>query len=176
MPVTYVDPDTVHNPSSGTAAPAAWFTNLESNYRSITNRVSARIYQSTTQSVATPGPTTLTLASTDWNNGMTVGSNAITVPASYAGKYWIVGNVRINAGFGVATYCAIGVAVNGTVVIEEISSKSTATGSIATCAVAFSYALAVSDALTLSVTSTATPLSTVVSTSVSALAAFWLSA
>lgn len=178
MPVvTYVDLDTVHNPSSGGVAPATWFTTIEADFRSITGRVSARIYNDTTEDFAIPGPTTILLPDTDWNNGMTVGSNAITVPSSYAGKYLICGNLRVTSIPTGLNYVAMGVAVNGTVVVEEIPARSGASGSVDTISRTFVYALSVGDALTLQVTTTGlSDADTELSTATPSLSAIWLSA
>jgi len=177
MPVqAYVDPDSIHNPASGGIAPATWFTTIEADFRSITGRVSARIYNDTTEDFAIPGPTTISLPDTDFNNGMTVGSNAITVPASYAGKYLIVAGLRVTSIPSAANFVAIGVGVNGTEVIQEIPARSGATGSLNTFSRAFTYALAVADVLTLRVTTSGvSDADTEVTVTMPSLAAFWLS-
>jgi hypothetical protein len=180
MPVvTFVDPDTVHNPSSGTAAPATWFTNLEANFRSITGRVGAKIYAATTEDFAIPGPTVITLGSTDFNNGMDVSvGNTIKVPASYAGKYLVTACLRVVSVPSALNTCTMSIYLNGaTTGIEEIASRSGATGSASTVSVSTTMVLAVADLLTLRVAAAGmSDADTEVSVSLPSLSAFWLSA
>jgi len=155
MPVvTYVDPDTVHNPTSGGVAPATWFTNLESNFRSITGRVGCSLTEATAQDVATPGTTTLTLGAVEWNNGMTTGAvaNAITVPASYAGKYFISATVQFATIPSGANSVIMDILNNGAGIHREIAARTSASGGVESIACTIPHILAVGDDLTLSVT------------------------
>jgi len=178
--VSYVDPDTVHNPTSGGVAPATWFSNLESNFRSITGRVGCSLTESAAQDVATPGTTTLTLGTVEWNNGMTTGAvaNAITVPASYAGKYIVSATVQLTSVPSGANSVIIDVLNNGGVIFREIAARTSATGGTQAIGCTFPYILAVGDDLTLSTTMSTniTDGDTEVSQVLPTLAAVWLSA
>jgi hypothetical protein len=156
MPVvTYVDPDSVHNPSSGGIAPASWFTTHEANFRSITGRVGCKIRNSTNQTLTANGGTqAVTLGTIEYNNGMTTSTaNAIVVPTSYAGKYLISANCRIDFTTASIVTDVILVRVNGTTVHEEKVSQSTGSpvSGVVTTACTFLYALSVADAVTLAV-------------------------
>ena len=180
MPVvTYVDPDSVSNPTTGASAPATWFTTHEANFRSIVGRVGASLSGQTAQSLTAGGTTTITLGTTDWNNGMTVGSNAITVPSSYGGKYIIAADLDLAWTTGVGSSITVKVLVNGTAVHNEVYAQSIGIPGGGNMAVscAFLYALAVSDAVTLSVTgATMSTITTQVGSIYSRLSAIWLSA
>jgi hypothetical protein len=179
MPVVaYADPSATHNPSSGGVAPASWFVLLEANERSIRGRVAARIYQPTTEDFAIPGPTVLTLGSTDFNNGMDVSvANTIKIPASYGGKYFVLGSCRITTIPSALNTCQMAVAVNGTDTLMEIASRSSATGSSNTLSICAPLRLAVADLLTLRVTTQGlSDADTDVTVSHPSLAAFWRSA
>jgi hypothetical protein len=181
MPVVaFVDPDTVHNPSSGGIAPASWFTTLEADFRSITGRVGCSLTESGAQDVATPGTSTLTLGTVEWNNGMTTSTaNTIKVPASYAGKYMISATFRIvNTGPTAANSTILDVMLNGTSIYREYAARSGASGSSQGMGCSFPYPLAVNDLLTLSTTASAdiTDADTEVSQIFTTLAAVWLSA
>jgi len=179
MPVvTYVDPDSIHTPSSGGIAPASWFTTHESNFRSITGRVACKIYASTTQDFNPSANSNITLGSVDFNNGMTTSTaNTIIVPTSYGGKYLINANARLlNAEAGTWTV-TLEIRVNGTaVLVEQFISNS---GNYTTIACSTVQSLAVADAITLAITtggSFPSDSDTEVTGSYPSLSAFWLSA
>lgn len=178
MPVVaYVDPDSVHNPAAAGVPPASWFTTIESDLRSITGVVSACIYNDTTEDFALPGPTVLSLPDTMWNNGMTVASNSITVPSSYGGKYDVCVGARVTSIPSALNTVALGVTVNGTVVVEEISSRSGASGFLDTISRTFGYLLAVGDVVRLSCTTQGlSDADTEVSISQPTIALYWRSA
>lgn len=179
MPVvTYVDPDSIHTPTSGGIAPATWFTTHEANFRSIVGRVACRIYASTTEDFNPSANQNITLGTVDFNNGMTTSTaNTITVPTSYGGKYLLNGCARVvNVGLG-GGFVRLEIRVNGTAVISElIDSNSGAYTCVSTTTV---QSLAVADAITLAiVTGGAFPTDsdTDLSLTFPSLSAFWLSA
>lgn len=178
--VTYVDPDSVHNPSSGTAAPATWFQTHEANFRSIIGRVAARIYSSVTQDFNPNTTTTLTLGSVDFNNGMTTSTaNTIIVPSSYDGKYVLSGQARFTNTTAGAWTVTMNILVNGSSVFSESVGHGGSSGVYTTIAATTVYPLSVGDAVTLSVTTSATnptDTDTEVAGSYPSLSAFWLSA
>ena len=155
MPVvSFTVLDTVYNPSSGGVAPATWFTTIEANFRSITGRVGCSLTESAAQDVATPGTTTLTLGTVEWNNGMTTGAvaNAITVPASYAGKYLIAATVQFSTVPSGANSVIMDILNNGASIHREIAARTSASGGVESIACTIPHILAVGDDLTLSVT------------------------
>jgi hypothetical protein len=180
MPVvTFVDPDSVHNPASGTAAPATWFTTLEADFRSIEGRVCARLHNDTTEDFGPGATATVSLPDTTFNNGMTVGSNAITVPSSYGGKYLISATARMSNTTAGSWTVSLDIAVNGTSVHRETIPHTAASGAYTTIAATTVYALSVADAVTMTVTTSATnPTDTDTETAelYPALSLIWLSA
>jgi len=177
--VTYVDPDSIHTPSSGGIAPASWFTTHESNFRSITGRVGCRIYRTASQSFGGgPFTATITLDTVDFNNGMTTSTaNTIIVPASYAGKYLLNAGLRFTTPNGAGSSdTSIEIRVNGTAVVAEKQPMATGTHDLSFAATTL-QSLSVADAITLVVTgSTPGSASTVVTASYPSLSAIWLSA
>jgi hypothetical protein len=181
MPVvTYVDPDSIHNPSSGGVAPATWFTTVEADFRSITGRVGCSLTASSNQSVTAPGTTTITLGTVQWNNGMTTGAvaNAITVPTSYAGKYMISATMRLTHVPSGSNFVTLDVLNNGAGIFREYADRVGAAGGVQAFACQFPFALIVGDDLTLSTTMSANTSTGSTNTSVAyvTLAAVWLSA
>ena len=182
MPVvTYVDPDTVHNPASGTVAPASWFTTHEANFRSIVGRVSCKIRSSANQTLTGNGTDTITLGTVDHNNGMTTSTaNTITVPSSYGGKYLIAAQLRADGTTpGVVGTFTVEVRVNGTAVHQDrihIASGGTMAFGSAPC---FVHALSVADAVTLVTVTTGFNLGSIATQTANAwcsLSCTWLSA
>lgn len=179
MPVvSFVDPIGVHDPASGTVAPATWFTTLEADFRSITGRVACKIYNDTAEDYALPGPTTLSLPDIDFNNGMTTSTaNTIIVPASYAGKYILVASVRMITSPSALNTVGPTIAINGTDTFMEVASRSGASGSANTFCISATAVLAVADAITMRVTTQGlADGDTDISVSYPSLSAFWLSA
>jgi hypothetical protein len=157
MPVvTFVDPDTVHNPASGTAAPASWFTTHEANFRSIEGRVCARIHNDTAEDFGPGATATISLPDTTYNNGMTVGSNAITVPSSYGGKYLICATARTASTTAGAWTVSLNIVLNGTSIHQETNTHGAGSNVYVTMSTTTVYALAVGDAVTMTVTTSAT--------------------
>lgn len=151
MPVvTFVDPDTVHNPAAN-VAPASWFTTIEADFRSIVGRVGASRSDNTAQDVSSPGTTTILLADVDWNNGMTTSTaNTLIVPASYGGKYLIAAGLRIVSVPTGGNYVTTDVMVNGAIVHRCYARRSGASGTATAMSATFTISLAVADAITLS--------------------------
>ena len=180
MPVvTYVDPDSIHTPTSGGIAPASWFTTHEANFRSIVGRVACRIYASTTQDFNPADNKNITLGTVDFNNGMTTSTaDTITVPTSYAGKYLLNGCARVVCGSGFSGgFVRLEIRVNGAAVIAQlIDSNSGAYACVSTTTV---QSLSVADAVTLALVNGPTfptDADTDLSLTFPALSAFWLSA
>jgi hypothetical protein len=132
------------------------------------------------QDVATPGTTTLTLGTVEWNNGMTTSTaNTIKVPASYAGKYMISATFRLaNTGPTGTNSTTMDVLLNGTSIYREYAARTGASGSSQGMGCTFVYVLAVNDLLTLSTTMSTniTDGDTEITQVLPTLAAVWLSA
>jgi hypothetical protein len=180
MPVqAFVSLDTVHNPAAAGVPPASWFTTIEANFRSVIGRVGASISEDTTQDVTQPGPTQILLGNTDWNNGMTVGSNQITVPASYAGKYLISAGLRLDSTTAGANFVLLQVSAAGVTAHQDYPRRSGSTGSTQSIALSFTIDLAVGNVIALYAqtgTPNPTDLDTFVTSSNPYLSAVWLSA
>lgn len=178
--VAYVDPDTIHNPASGTVAPATWFTTHEANFRSIGGRVCCKIRSSADQALTFGATTTITLGTVEYNNGMTTSTaNTIVVPASYAGKYLIGAQIRIDAAAPSAnSTLLVDVKVNGTSQHQDRIGIPAGIACDYAIGITFVYALAVADAITMTTTNTGfvANLSTTTANVAASLSAEWLNA
>lgn len=146
----YVDPQTVHNPATGTVAPAAWGDTLRDDLEFLIDPPVCSVYHSTTQNVTTATGTVLSANSENFDNdGMhsTVTNNSrITIQT--AGRYQLQANVQFA---GNATgYRQIQFQLNGSTIFATDRQISVGTNDTIFSAVA-SRALVVSDYITVNV-------------------------
>lgn len=87
----YVDPNTIHNPATGTVAPASWGDTVRDDLEFLVDRPGCAVYNSTTQNVSTSSNTTLTADSElyDLDSMHSTVTNTSRITATTAGKYRI---------------------------------------------------------------------------------------
>lgn len=101
----YVDPNTVHNPSTGTVAPAAWGDVVRDDLEFLIDPPACSVFNSGNQSVPTATVTVLTANSEFFDNdGMhsTVTNNS-RITAQTAGRYLTMSAVSFATGTGSRT-------------------------------------------------------------------------
>ena len=87
----YVDPNTIHNPATGTVAPASWGDTVRDDLEFLVDRPGCAVYNSATQNVSTSSNTTLTADSElyDLDSMHSTVTNTSRITATTAGKYRI---------------------------------------------------------------------------------------
>ena len=103
MTTPYIDPQTVHNPATGTSPPASWGDTVRDNQQLFSTPPSVKATRSAVQSLAHNAFTALAFSSADiWDtdsfHSTTSNNTRITVPAGLGGKYHIIGSVNFAAG------------------------------------------------------------------------------
>jgi hypothetical protein len=85
----YVDPQSVHNPATGTVAPATWGDTVRDDLEYLIDPPACSVFNSTTQSTTTSTWTTLTADSENFdNNAMhSTVSNTSRITIQTAGRY-----------------------------------------------------------------------------------------
>jgi hypothetical protein len=178
---TYADPAGVSNPTSGSSAPATWFTQLNTNFLAIRNRPSAQIRASALQSLGLNATTAITMGTVVFDNSslMTGTANKLTIPTSYAGKWLVTVQIRVDTTpSGGGHYIEIDVLKTGAAWRDEFIQRSAASGSLSTLSASYIDTFSVADTISMQVT-TSTNISaaaTVVTEAYTSLSAFWLSA
>ena len=103
----YVDPNSLHNPATGTSPPAAWGDNVRDNIvwlagdaASGNSKPMCRVYHNAAQNVATATATALALNSERYDVGgmhsTSTNTSRITIPTGGGGVYDIKGCVSWN--------------------------------------------------------------------------------
>jgi hypothetical protein len=97
--VSYVDLNTVHNPATGTVAPAAWGDQSRDNFEFLIDPPACSIFETSVQSVANDTNTALTSNEENFdNNAMHSNvSNTSRITAQTAGRYQLIGSVNFAA-------------------------------------------------------------------------------
>lgn len=93
--MSYVDLNTIHNPATGTVAPAAWGDQIRENFEFLVDPPVCSVFHSTTQSVATGGTGTIMSANSENfdNDAMhSTVSNTSRITAQTAGRYLLTAN------------------------------------------------------------------------------------
>jgi hypothetical protein len=96
MTTPYVDPQTVHNPTTGGSPPASWGDTVRDNQQLFSTPPSVKAVRTAVLSVANNTSTALTFnAADEWDtdsfHSTTTNSSRITVPAGLGGTYHIIG-------------------------------------------------------------------------------------
>lgn len=92
--MAFVDPNAVHNPATGTAAPAAWGDTVRDSLFAVQNVPLVRVHRTTTMSITTATETPVLfdteLIDTHGMHSTAALTDRLTVPTGWAG-YW---NIR----------------------------------------------------------------------------------
>lgn len=115
MTTPYVDPQTVHNPATGTSPPAAWGDTVRDDLELLIQPPSVQAVRTAVQSVATSAWTSVDFTAADaWDtdgfHSPTSNSTRITIPVGLGGKYIVHPYVELAAGTNTR---AVRVLVNG---------------------------------------------------------------
>ena len=179
MPLqAYTDPVGVHDPASGTVAPATWFTTHEANFRSLRSRPGAGIRSNGSQAFTSGSSVQANMGTVIWDIGSFTGTaNQLTIPSGWAGKYLVSAQIRVDTGATGAHYCILEVQASGVSILRK-TTHATSSGAVFdnTLSGAVVYVLAVADTLKLFVnpdSGTTSPDSEVGNIQVS-LQAMWL--
>lgn len=114
----YVDLNTIHNPATGTAAPATWGDQVRDNGEFLIDPPACSVFHSVSVSIATATPTFLAANSELYdNNGMhsTVTNNS-RITAVTAGRYLVIGSMEYAS--SATGYRSIAIRANGTDIYE----------------------------------------------------------
>lgn len=103
MTTPYVDPQTVHNPTTGGSPPASWGDTVRDNQQLFSTPPSVKAVRTAVQSVAHNTYTALAFnAADEWDtdsfHSTSTNNTRITVPSGLGGKYHIIGSVAFAAG------------------------------------------------------------------------------
>ena len=102
MTTPYVDPQTVHNPTTGGSPPASWGDTVRDNQQLFSTPPSVKASRSAVQSLAHNTYTALAFTDADkWDtdsfHSTTSNSSRITIPAGLGGKYFLTAGVNFAA-------------------------------------------------------------------------------
>lgn len=137
--MSYVDLNTVHNPSTGAVAPAAWGDGVRDNFEFLIDPPSCSVHQAgTIQTVATGTVTALTADTERFdNNGMhSTVSFTSRITAQTAGRYLVSTTQTFDVGSGTGVRGS-DFFVNGTTVYAGSGIPAHATSTVAITTVRF---------------------------------------
>jgi hypothetical protein len=128
--VSYVDLNTIHNPATGTIAPASWGDQARDNFEFLIDPPMCSVYASTAQAVATGTSTALTADSENYDSDAmhSTVSNTSRITAQEDGRYELTAMVFYAAGTGRRVTSFL---VNGTTALNGDSRVSAVTGGAA---------------------------------------------
>ncbi len=97
--MTYVDLNTIHNPATGTVAPAAWGDQVRDNLEFLIDPPACSVYNSAAVSLANGAATVLGADSENYDNDSmhSTVTNTSRVTAQTAGRYLVIASVRFDA-------------------------------------------------------------------------------
>ena len=147
MTTPYVDPQTVHNPTTGTSPPASWGDTVRDNQQLFSAPPSVKAVRTAVQSLAHNTSSALQFNAADaWDtdsfHSTTTNNTRITVPAGLGGKYHIIGEANFSLGADSQRYGFI--RLNGSTVIGSFRGPSGATSNFI-ASVQILYQLAAGD-------------------------------
>jgi hypothetical protein len=134
--VAYSDPNTIHNPATGTSPPASWGDNLRDNIvwlagdgASGNPKPMCRVYNSANLAIATATWTTVTFNSERYDVGglhsTTTNTGRLTIPTGGAGVYNFFGQVRFAT--NATGIRAVRLLLNGATPIAQRNNNATST-------------------------------------------------
>lgn len=125
---TYVDLDTVHNPTSGTSPTVAWGDDIRSNFELLSKMPGCIAQRTATQALTTATVTAIALTASDLRDtdafhDTTTNNTRCTVPTGLGGLYTVVGSVQF-AG-NTTGERLIQLRVNGLTTYNSVNSQAT---------------------------------------------------
>lgn len=128
--MSYVDLNTIHNPATGTVAPAAWGDQVRDNLEFLIDPPACSVFASSAQSVANGTTTSLNAGSENYDNDAmhSTVSQTSRITAQTAGRYEISATVAFAPGTGRRITSFL---VNGTTTLDGDSRVSAVTGGAA---------------------------------------------
>lgn len=114
--MSYVDPATVHDPVTGTVAPAAWGDVIRDDLEFLIDPPACSVFNNTTQSVANNTEATLTANSENFDNDAmhSTVTNTARITVQTAGRYEFTCRVNFQADITPDTRRQITLRKNGT--------------------------------------------------------------
>ena len=112
MTTPYIDPQTVHNPTTGGSPPASWGDTVRDNQQLFSTPPSVKAVRTAVQSLATSTFSALAFTAADeWDtdsfHSTTVNNTRITVPTGLGGIYHMIGNLTYDLGTASQRYFSI---------------------------------------------------------------------
>ena len=103
MTTPYIDPQTVHNPTTGGSPPASWGDTVRDNQQLFSTPPSVKAVRTAVQSLANNTYSALAFtAADDWDtdsfHSTTTNNTRITVPTGLGGTYHIIGSTFFAGG------------------------------------------------------------------------------
>ena len=103
MTTPYVDPQTVHNPTTGGSPPASWGDTVRDNQQLFSTPPSVKAVRTAVQSLAHNSYTALAFNAADaWDtdafHSTTSNNTRVTIPSGLGGKYHLIASVTFAAG------------------------------------------------------------------------------
>ena len=116
MTTPYVDPQTVHNPATGTSPPASWGDTVRDDLEFLIAPPSVKANRTAVQSITSGTWTSVEFTAADsWDtdafHSTTTNTSRFTIPTGLGGRYLLVGQVEMVAGTNTR---AVRFSVNGT--------------------------------------------------------------
>lgn len=145
MTTPYVDPNTIHNPATGTSPPATWGDTVRDDLQFLANVPGVRVERTAAQSVADTTATIITFDTgnatehrdTDSYHSLSSNPTRLTVPAGLGGTYLFHGWVRF--GGATSTFRQIRYRINGATI--QVMAGTQASG-LDDCFMSFSVSIA----------------------------------
>jgi hypothetical protein len=148
MTTPYVDPQTVHNPTTGGSPPASWGDTVRDNQQLFSTPPSVKAVRTAVQSLAHNTTSALAFTAADaWDtdsfHSTTTNNTRITVPTGLGGKYHLLGSVTFAAGADATRLLTI--RLNGATEIARLQDTNGVPAGAFSAAVPIMYALAAGD-------------------------------
>ncbi len=113
--MAYADLNTIHNPATGTVAPASWGDQVRDNLEFLVDPPTCSVSHSTTQTIATATVTTMSADTEAFDNDSmhSIATNTSRITIQTAGRYFIYGTVLFSQN-GAASFRRVSILHNGT--------------------------------------------------------------
>jgi hypothetical protein len=124
--VSYTDLATIHVPSTGGVAPAAWGLQIRTNQEFMINPPACSVFNSTSQNVGGNAISVMLANSENYdNNGMhSTVSNTGRITAQTAGRYQFVATISFSGtNLDANQFCSVSLLVNGTTRLNGIGGQ-----------------------------------------------------
>lgn len=124
MTTPYVDPNTVHVPSTGSTIPAAWGSTVRDDLQFFSRPPMVKVERTAAQSIATSTATAVEFTAADvWDTDAfhdpTVNPSRVVIPAGHSGRFLITAHARFAASSAGIRRLAF-IAVGGSTIEESI--------------------------------------------------------